>query len=369
MNEVFLGLGGNTGQRLANLEKAIKEIRSQIGEVMKTSSIYETQAWGSKSKNLYLNIVLKLRTNLGAQALLQKVAKIEQQLGRTRSKNRNADRIIDIDILFFNDLIINDKNLQIPHPRLHLRKFVLWPLFEIEKKLIHPQLKKSITQLKLNCTDTLQIVPYKEDKPLYICFEGNIGVGKTTLAKAFAKKNNLQFLGESFEENSFLPLFYKAPAQFAFMAEWSFFVKRLEQLINSEAKVNKTIVSDFSVYKSLWFASINLSKQDFKQFKKHFQAILPMLAMPDIIIYLKAKPEQLLKNINKRNRPYEQGIKNTYLNKIDKSYLQGLKSMKEIPILEIEIESYNLSYQRKVINKIEKNIKEKFGKLRQNPYF
>jgi 2-amino-4-hydroxy-6-hydroxymethyldihydropteridine diphosphokinase len=369
MNEVFLGLGGNTGQRLANLHKTIQEINAQIGKIIKTSSVYETQAWGSKSKNLYLNTVIKLQTELNAQDLLKKLGKIELQLGRTRNKQRNADRTIDIDILFFNDLIIEENNLQIPHPRLHLRKFVLWPLCEIEKKLIHPLLKKSIQQLRLDCTDTLEIRPYKENKPLYICFEGNIGVGKTTLAKAFAKKNNFDFLGESFEENSFLPLFYQSPAQFAFVAEWSFFVSRLEQIIKSHAKFNKTLVSDFSVYKSLWFASVNLPKKDFEQFKKQFQTMLPMLRKPDIIIHLKTKPEQLLNNINNRNRPYEKGIKSLYLAKIDKAYANGLKSIKNLPILELELKSYSLSYERKVINKIEKNIKDKFGKLTQNLYF
>jgi len=157
MNVVFLGLGGNMGNRLENLSKTIEALEKDCGEIIKRSGIYETDAWGSNSKKKYLNQVVQISTILSPENLLEKLLKIEEKLGRKRSEEQNSDRTVDIDILFFNADIINSKNLQIPHPRLYSRKFVLIPLTEIANDLVHPILKVTMEELLKNCKDTLAV--------------------------------------------------------------------------------------------------------------------------------------------------------------------------------------------------------------------
>jgi 2-amino-4-hydroxy-6-hydroxymethyldihydropteridine diphosphokinase len=162
MNLVFLCLGGNIGNREANLNSAILKIAELCGQITTSSSIYETDAWGSNSNLKYLNQVIQIHTKFTPQQLMQTVLDIETDLGRQRNDNQNADRTIDIDILFFNHQIINSAKIHIPHPRLHLRKFVLMPFFEINQDFLHPILKKTIKQLLLECPDSLSLRLFKK---------------------------------------------------------------------------------------------------------------------------------------------------------------------------------------------------------------
>jgi len=157
MNVAFLGLGGNMGDRLENLRKTISALEPACGEILGLSGIYETEAWGSVSKNKYLNMALQLRTGLAAEILLEKLLEIEGRLGRLRNGEQNSDRTVDIDILLFNDDIIDSQYLRIPHPRLHLRKFVLVPLCEIAGNQVHPALRKSMLELLELCPDSLEV--------------------------------------------------------------------------------------------------------------------------------------------------------------------------------------------------------------------
>lgn len=158
MNEAFLGLGGNEGNRLENLNDSIRAIELECGKITMKSSIYETEAWGLQTEKKFLNQVIKLQTKLSAQKLLDKLLRIEQNLGRERSKHGYADRTVDIDILFMNEEILETEELQIPHPRLHLRKFILIPLNEIAADHIHPVLQTSISKLLEKCQDNLEAV-------------------------------------------------------------------------------------------------------------------------------------------------------------------------------------------------------------------
>lgn len=157
MNIVFLCLGGNLGNREANLAKATAKITQQCGKILAKSSIYQTQAWGSTSQLKYLNQVIQIQTAYSPEQLLKTLLSIEKSLGRERISNQNGDRTIDIDILFFNDEVIETYNLQIPHPRLHLRNFVLQPLKSINEDFFHPIFKKTIKELALQCTDSLKV--------------------------------------------------------------------------------------------------------------------------------------------------------------------------------------------------------------------
>ncbi len=156
---------------------------------------------------------------------------------------------------------------------------------------------------------------------MYICIEGNIGVGKTTLAMALAKRLKAFYLAERFEENTLLPLFYNDPDTFAFPTEYSFLIDRQKQLASyfaSKAR-QKVTVGDFHFDKSICFAKANLSKKDFLFYKKHFKAMQQTVPSPDLIVYLHTTPDLLLKNIQKRGRIIEKGLKPEYLTGLEKS--------------------------------------------------
>ncbi len=155
MSKVYFSIGSNKGNRSQLINEAIDKIDISIGKVEQKSSIYETQSWGFKSNNFF-NVCLLIESSLSVESIFNKILKIEKDMGRLKSGNKYSDRCIDIDILFVEDIIVNNKNLIIPHPRLHLRKFVLTPMLDIAPDLIHPILNKSIKQLELECDDNDQ---------------------------------------------------------------------------------------------------------------------------------------------------------------------------------------------------------------------
>lgn len=154
--EVYILTGGNLGNRLANLNYARREIEYYCGKVLQESGVYQTAAWGPVPQPDYLNQVLHIQTNLEPKPLLTQVLAIERDMGRVRSE-RYAARTIDIDILYYDAIIIDETDLTIPHPRLHMRRFVLVPLCEIAPHLQHPILGLTTLQLLEQCVDPLDV--------------------------------------------------------------------------------------------------------------------------------------------------------------------------------------------------------------------
>jgi 2-amino-4-hydroxy-6-hydroxymethyldihydropteridine diphosphokinase len=146
MSVVYLSLGSNIGDRETNLKKAVDKIKQNKIQIIKESRIYETKPYGIKEQRDFLNLALKIETTHTPQKLIKILLDIEKEMGRVRDV-KWGPRIIDIDILFYDSLIINDENLIIPHPELHNRLFVLEPLSEIAPDFIHPVIKKSIIDL------------------------------------------------------------------------------------------------------------------------------------------------------------------------------------------------------------------------------
>lgn len=157
MNRVFLGLGGNLGDRFKNIELALNAIGTRLGTIHEKSSIYQTKAWGGIEQPDFLNMVVEVLTPHTPEEVLDKIQKIETDMGRVRIE-RWGSRIIDIDLLFYNDEIVNLSRLIIPHPLIEKRKFVLLPLTEIAEEWIHPRLKKTVAQLLANCDDELEVL-------------------------------------------------------------------------------------------------------------------------------------------------------------------------------------------------------------------
>ncbi|MBC7863574.1 MAG: 2-amino-4-hydroxy-6-hydroxymethyldihydropteridine diphosphokinase [Bacteroidia bacterium] len=157
MNRAYLILGGNMGNRAAMIKSAEKQLELSCGKIVLRSSFYETEAWGMENAAPFLNKVIAIETEKNPTETLATCLHIENLLGRTRTQGKYESRTIDIDILLFNDEIITISELEIPHPRMHLRRFVLLPFAEIEPSLMHPVLKKTIAALLTECTDKSQV--------------------------------------------------------------------------------------------------------------------------------------------------------------------------------------------------------------------
>lgn len=156
MNTTYLLLGSNMGNSKTQLVKAVRNIEKKIGSLTRLSTLYSTAAWGNTRQPDFLNQVIIVETELTASQTMQIILQIEKQMGRVRTV-KNAPRIIDIDILFFNKEIIDQKQLIVPHPQIQNRRFVLVPLNQLSPNLLHPVLKKSVHQLLIHCPDTLNV--------------------------------------------------------------------------------------------------------------------------------------------------------------------------------------------------------------------
>ncbi|RLD83567.1 MAG: 2-amino-4-hydroxy-6-hydroxymethyldihydropteridine diphosphokinase, partial [Bacteroidetes bacterium] len=210
----YLSLGSNLGNKQKTLQIAVEQISEKIGRVTKISSIYKTKALGFEGDDFF-NICIEVTTNLNPESLIKSVLQIETSLGRERLNTSNYhNRNIDIDILLFDDDIIFYNDLKVPHPRMLERKFVLVPLTEIAPNVIHPIAKKTILICLKNCNDNSEIIKVNEkiNRPIslfekynYIAIEGNIGSGKTSLAKMIGDDFNAKLVLERFADNPFLP--------------------------------------------------------------------------------------------------------------------------------------------------------------------
>jgi 2-amino-4-hydroxy-6-hydroxymethyldihydropteridine diphosphokinase len=157
MNKVFLLIGGNMGDRLQNLHQAIALLSATCGQVIQQSVVYETAAWGKTDQPAFLNQALLLTTALTPHELITTILSVEEKMGRLRME-KNGPRVIDIDIIFYNELVMHEPHLTIPHPQLQNRRFVLVPLYEIAPQFVHPVFHKTIAQLLEECADELAVV-------------------------------------------------------------------------------------------------------------------------------------------------------------------------------------------------------------------
>ncbi len=300
----------------------------------------------------FLNCVVKVETTKTAQQLLKNILAIEKKMGRERKKkNEYVSRLIDIDILFYDDITVHTKSLIVPHPELKNRKFVLQPLCDIAPDFIHPIYKKSIKTLLSETQDKSILIKqskwlrnpkkdYSLSKYRYIAIEGNIGAGKTSLATQIANDFNAKLILERFKENPFLPKFYKEPERYAFPLEMSFLADRYQQLLEDITQLDlfkECMIADYDAYKSLIFAKITLQEEEFVLYKKLFQFMHKELPKPDMYVYLYQNTERLLKNIKKRGRAFEKGIEAEYLQKINQGYLDFIKTQYNMNVKIIDV--------------------------------
>ncbi len=156
MNSAYLLIGGNIGDRMSNLALAKESLQQECGIIIKTSSIYETEAWGNNDQPAFLNQAIFISTKLSVTDLMNCILNVEKKIGRIR-KDKYEPRIIDIDIIFFNNDFFSNFVVTVPHPELQNRRFVLVPLVEIAENYLHPVLKKSCKELLDECKDDLVV--------------------------------------------------------------------------------------------------------------------------------------------------------------------------------------------------------------------
>jgi len=156
MNLAYLLIGGNLGNRSANLQNALHQIEKNCGKILDLSAIYETAAWGLSNQPSFYNQAVSIQTNLEPKALMEQLLAIETNMGRIRSI-KLGPRLIDLDILLINNLILNTETLILPHPLMEQRRFALLPLAEIAPNLMHPILQKTIQELLMHCSDQLDV--------------------------------------------------------------------------------------------------------------------------------------------------------------------------------------------------------------------
>ena len=157
MAKLFLLLGGNMGDKSMIFLKARRRLEEELGTISRKSSVYETEPWGFKSDDLFWNQVIILETPRSPEEALKITKSIEEELGRVRQAERYCSRLIDIDILFYDDMVSHEPQLELPHPRMIDRRFVLEPLSEIVPDMVHPLFGQSIAELLENCSDQLAV--------------------------------------------------------------------------------------------------------------------------------------------------------------------------------------------------------------------
>lgn len=373
-NQVVLSLGTNQGNRIHNIEKCLELIHQEVGTVIKISKLYETPSWGFDG-NAFYNCALVVHTFGSAYKILEQILAIEKRMGRVRDlTSAYQSRIIDIDLIAFNEEIIETENLQVPHPLMQNRKFVLVPMLDLNLDWVHPVFHKKVTELlEISPDESVCRVVQKMESPLdsipldqfnYIAFEGNIGTGKTTLTTRISEDFNAKTVLERFADNPFLPKFYEDQNRYAFPLEMSFLADRYKQLSDDLAQFDlfkDFIVADYHIFKSLIFAKVTLQEDEYLLYRTLFEIVCREMPKPDLYVYLYQKTGRLLDNIKKRGRSYEQNIPSDYLDKINNGYLDYIKSQTDLNILIIDVSDKDFVENQADYIYILELIKEKIG--------
>lgn len=349
-NKIVLSIGSNQGDRKSLIQQAVDAINREVATVISVSKLYESPAWGFESEPFY-NCAILVHTSKPVSKVLNKVLKIEKKLGRRRTDEVGYKaRPIDIDIISCNDERIGTYSLHIPHPQMQNRLFVLLPMHDLDSDFVHPVLNQNVRELIANCPDQGEckaidslVNPFKKtqiNNYNFIAIEGNIGAGKTTLAHKIADDFNAKKILERFADNPFLPKFYKDQARYAFPLEMSFLADRYQQISDDLAQLDlfkDFIVADYHIFKSLIFAKVTVTEDEFRLYRKLFEIIYKEIPKPDLYIYLYQNTERLLQNIKKRGRSYEQEIPADYLEKINQGYFDFIKTHPDLNILVLDV--------------------------------
>jgi 2-amino-4-hydroxy-6-hydroxymethyldihydropteridine diphosphokinase len=352
----FIGLGANLGDRARQLGLALQELNREIGvRVVAVSPVYEGPAHtlDGESQPPFLNAVAEVRTTLEPNALLDTFHRIEHEAGRER-RAPWAPRPLDLDLLLYGEHVVWDDDLAVPHPRMGERRFVLQPLADLAPDLIVPGVGMSVEYLLAQCADpsVLRAVPQPldflgpsmgeafdiPDALRYVVVEGVIGAGKTTLAQLVAERMGARLVLEEFEENPFLPDFYRDPVRWAFQTQLAFLASRFRQQKELGARdlFHHATVADYTFDKDRIFAHITLSGDELQLYENLYGLMESATPQPDLVVYLQSSVDRLMQNIALRGRPYEKNMERSYIAELAEAYDRYFRTYTKGPLLIID---------------------------------
>ena len=353
----YIALGSNLGDKFAHLQSALQSIHDSIGKVSAVGRVYASEALGFDGPG-FLNTVCVVQTRLQPTALLDALQAIEQEAGREQDRSTGyTSRTLDLDIITYGDQVINSERLIVPHPQWEQRRFVVMPLRDLipvdQAASVNPHTADpDPTQQCMPILDRLQLPSWNVhmQKLGFVCIEGNIGAGKTSLSHLIAEEFGGKLLLERFTENPFLPLFYKDKSRYALATEMSFLTDRYQQLSDDLAQPDlfaSFLVADYYIIKSLIFSRVTLTEQEYALYYKIFKVMYKEVRKPAAYVYLEQSTDRLLQNIAFRGREYEQDIDANYLTRIHSGYMQFLKEHPDMNPILIDARSLDFVHNRK----------------------
>jgi deoxyguanosine kinase len=331
----WLALGSNVGDRPAHLRRALEALRAIAGETFRVSRIYETDPVGPGPQDPYLNLCVRLTTSLNPRQLLEFCKETEVRLGR-QPRGRWEPREIDIDILAYEGVKRNEGDLNLPHPGVAERQFVLVPLADIDAEAVLPGFRESVARLLQRCRETqgdagareYRLVPQGPTNALperlrYVAVEGVIGAGKTTLVRLLGERLGAQTLFEEFENNPFLADFYRDRNRFAFQTQIFFLLSRFRQIqeyFQQQDLFRPQVVSDYMFAKDRIFATQNLDENEMGLYQRLSSLMDRQIPRPDYVVYLQADTPVLMDRIRRRDRDYERNMDEAYIESLNQAY-------------------------------------------------
>jgi len=329
----YIGIGSNLGDREEYIAGSLRMLDGAPEvRLLRVSKVIETRSLAD-GQPMYLNAVAEVKTEMDACGLLKTLREIETLLGRVREEKWGA-RNIDLDLLLFGDEILDEPGLKVPHPQMHLRSFVLSGLSELASDQVHPVLGVTIGEMatRLNGQDFVS----DAGRAQLVSIAGIIGVGKTTLAEKLAKLLECELLREPYDTNPFMPKVYAGRAELALDSQLYFLNGRVEQLDRSVLAPGRVVVSDYVFEKELIYARRLLNAEQFALYEDIHLRLRGRPARPVLLIYLWDTAEACLERIHGRNRPYEQRIRNDFLETLHGDYERLLAGWKQCPVIRLK---------------------------------
>ncbi|MBN1456259.1 MAG: 2-amino-4-hydroxy-6-hydroxymethyldihydropteridine diphosphokinase [Sedimentisphaerales bacterium] len=336
---VYIGLGSNIGESAKLIKTALDEFGKCEGiAVSAVSEMLKTKPLGPVDQADYLNAAAKLQTTLSPDELLKSLQAIETSLGREHEV-KWGPRTIDLDLLLYGDEIIDRLELTVPHSQMHLRSFVLDAMCELASNLVHPVLKKSMKELNERLGGGNFFLD--EEKPQLISIAGIIGVGKTTLGQGLSKEIGCELIREAYETNPYMDQAYAGKQDIALDWQLYFLVSRLKQLDRESLNSGKLYISDYVFSKEQIYAKRVLTEEQRRQYQEEYVIVEPKIAEPVLVIYLKDRPAACLERIKKRNRAYEQQIKEDELKNFFDDYEELFAKWNNCPVITLSLDKFN----------------------------
>jgi 2-amino-4-hydroxy-6-hydroxymethyldihydropteridine diphosphokinase len=327
MVECLIALGANLGDRAATLDAALAMIAEDSQtRVVARSTFHETAAVGGPAgQQAFLNAAARIETSRDCAATWKLLSSVERRLGRVRDV-RWGPRTIDLDLLFYGSLVLKSAELEVPHPRMAFRRFVLAPAAEVGAEMIHPTIGWSVEQL----------LAHLDARPNYVAIAGPIGAGKSRLATQLAADQGWRPLGEPIVDAR-LKAYYSDPCRTAWATEQEILHERTKLLAaESWTGPEHWTASDFWFEQSLAFARTTMSDAEFAAFRVKYDEAASNVVRPKFVVWLDAPTEVLLRRIAERGRVYEQGLNAESLDRLRAELERQLAQAAMGPVLRIE---------------------------------